>query len=449
MEKNHIPKIDLVSFYHPDFIKTRNSIKEYSKKWGINLIEFEVDSSISYSDFVNIAAKSLCSQMLISKSEYTFLLAPFSKIKNQEISPNVILSLLENDSCLFFSNGFTDKDSISFASLALRNTKENISSLMEVINTSFSLTPGHVNMDSYSAERKIISNKVKDIFMKHKSKIVFSQNGNRKVIFKEQYDSSPENISHFGDKSQFLIESYFEDKLSYDSRYVNLELEVDMNIKSVDKSKHYSDELCIISLYTKEIETQGLISSASIADYCNRHKISYEIFDKKFLENYAGNWSKTFYIAEKLRNYKAVMFLDADVIITNPKYDIRNLISSLPQNSIFCKDPALGWNFNSGAMIFKNCHETLLTLNMINAEITMTGEKKWVYDAGGDQEYIIRAVIKNLENGRGYIILPDTVFNSHPVKWRDGDFLMHLMGYGGSFRDKYMKYLLDKYTDLE
>ena len=76
-------------------------------------------------------------------------------------------------------------------------------------------------------------------------------------------------------------------------------------------------------------------------------------------------------------------------------------------------------------------------------------DKSSVYKNGGDQPHIWNVAEMIGEKDRDYLVLPENTFNSHPVNWRDGDFIVHLMGYGGLYRNRYMRYLLDKYSDQE
>ena len=430
---SYTPKINVIFYYDLNFKKTKESIEKYFSDRNIKIYGHEVKENEDINYFFEKLFLNIYSQLISSDAEYIISIAPYVKINKFDFD---IFNLINKDFEFHFFNEFNQVFDFSF--FVIKNTKNTQKIVKKILYLEKNILHPSKDVKSYNNTFDLFNKEVVKTVKEGASIFFFEKNINYKMFI----------YKFIANKNLYFMESYFDFILNTESKYVALEIEdLEDNIEEPMLQKHYSDDLCIISLYTKEIEDQGKISAKSIQNYCDKHKISYHIYTKPPLSEASGNWSKSILISSKLKEYSTVMWLDADIVITNKDYNIRNLLSSFNQEIILCKDISKGHLFNSGAMIFKNSKFSNFILEQITLHILSIDNKTSVHVNGGDQS-IFGAYLN--EYGRedvDYVILPEKTFNSHPINWTDGDVIMHLMGYGGPFRTKYMRYLYQKFLN--
>jgi hypothetical protein len=423
--------IELISIYHKDFLKSKETFNLFCKINNISLIQQELDIPVSISTYIPIMLGTLYSSIYQSNADWLLVLGPYTAINNVNFD---ISTILECEEDIILSAPFKDSRYVNFSFFAIRNTKKNKDLLRSLIA---------INSDIPSFEDCAAENSIGlEAFSKKFLNAISSFSVKYKIytIFDKFYCDNMVNKTN-----DFFLASYLNDDLSYESKYVNLEENVEIFVKNVELEKHYSDDICIVSLFTDNIKTQGLLSAESISNYCNKHQISYKIYAGPIVKNQPGNWSKPFALNEMIKKYNTVVWIDSDIVFTNMSKSIRDIVSVFDQSFLACKDPSNHHFFNSGFMIFKKSNFTLKLLNHVCSDIVITGDKSSIYSNGGDQAMFIKRCKELGSDKRDYIILPEAFFNSHPVNWKKGDLVMHLMGYGKEYREKFMRYLISKF----
>ncbi len=423
--------VELISIYHKDFLKSKETYSYFCKKNNISLIQQELDISICLSQYIPIMLGTLYSSMYQSNADWLLVLGPYTAINNPNFD---IASILDCEEDVILAAPFKDSRYMNFSFFAIKNTKKSKDLLRSLIA---------INSDIPSFKDCAAENSIGlESFSKKLLNTLISFSAKYKIytISDKFYCDNMVNKTN-----DFFLVSYLNDDLSFESKYVNLEEDIEVVVKNVELEKHYSNDICIVSLFTENIKTQGLLSAESISNYCNRHQISYKIYAGPIVKNQPGNWSKSFALNEMIKKYDTVVWIDSDIVFTNMSKSIRDIVKVFDHSFLACKDPSNHHFFNSGFMIFKKANFTLKLLNSVCSDIVITGDKTSIYSNGGDQAMFIKRCKELGSEKRDYIILPESFFNSHPVNWKDGDLVMHLMGYGKEYREKFMRYLINKF----
>lgn len=126
-------------------------------------------------------------------------------------------------------------------------------------------------------------------------------------------------------------------------------------------------KICVFMIATPEIENYSEFTIKQNSQWCKIHNYDFKVFDKKHnkVQDLPINFSKIQYTLDILdtKLYDYVIYIDADAIVHNMKYDIRNLIQKemkMLTSSLFgedcydrniCSKPG---RINSGVFITKN-----------------------------------------------------------------------------------------------
>ena len=87
-----------------------------------------------------------------------------------------------------------------------------------------------------------------------------------------------------------------------------------------------------------------------------------------------------------------------------------------------------GWTVNTGVMFWRNTSWTRQMMNRWKVK------EKLLHAQGAEQNQLID--ILREEDPNRYVILSRKEFNQHPKEHKEGDFILHMMGYGGEERIK-------------
>lgn len=400
-----------------------SSIINYCEKHNISLSYTKFNNDIKHIKYLELLFIKLYDRMLNSESNYFIIFGPYLKINFQNIKPDLFFS--KNFDMLFFESFFLEE---SWSFFIVKKTDAMLSSLKKIIGIESQITPFEKCANLYSNSIKEYHSKIKNTLSSYNVDIV--DNFNRNVI--ATFSRKKEVFNSF-------CTSFHNESINFKSKIANTK-EFKDNLK-ISNSKHYFNDICIVSLYTNDNINYAKYSLNSITEYCNRHFITYKFFDKILLQDAAPNWSKALAISNILAYYDTVIWMDSDCFITNNDFKVRDFCRTIDKDFIAFKDPSSFFDFNSGVMIFKKSKFTLSLLNEVNSHILCTNDVSNIYSSGGDQ-YVFNKKIRELDlNGNNSIILPSNLMNSHPLIHKDSDFLVHAMGYGLEYREKYLAYL--------
>lgn len=130
-----------------------------------------------------------------------------------------------------------------------------------------------------------------------------------------------------------------------------------------DKLKN--SKIALFMVATPEISNYAIYTIDVNKRWAQKHNYDFYLYEKSILPDLPINFSKIQYALNLLPKYDYVVYIDADAIIQNIDYDIRNVIAeytSLTKSVIFAedcfsaKDCSKPGKINSGVFIVKNNH---------------------------------------------------------------------------------------------
>lgn len=196
----------------------------------------------------------------------------------------------------------------------------------------------------------------------------------------------------------------------------------------------------IISAYTKDIKELSDISFDSYYNYCKNNNIELERFEITETER-PPSWYKIKLILKQFDlGYEYVMWVDADTLLVNNEFNIKNIIDNVSQ--IYLCDDFNG--INCGVMIWK---KTDITKNILNKMWELTN---FIYHGWWEQA-AFRYLYDNDYNNIKSIVkkIPQKIMNSYDYKLygktcEDGQvteesFIFHLPGIPNNKRMDIMK----------
>ena len=168
----------------------------------------------------------------------------------------------------------------------------------------------------------------------------------------------------------------------------------------------------------------------TIKGYSDFNGYEYIRYDKKYYENRPAAWSRIGYLKQifkKRTDITHVLYLDADLMITNKRFKIEQLIDVLEnksKNILFTIDSEN--NLNDGVAIYKNDRETLRILNIVETYSEYDVHPQW------ENAAFMRAVVDDhFCNARILKMTNTCLMNSYikgRCRWQFGDFIIHFAG---------------------
>ena len=423
--------VEAIGIFDSRTIEFNNSILNYCNIYNIKISYTEYNNDIKYLNYLEILMLKLYEKLLNSNSEYIIIFGPYLKINFQNINPNLFFS--KNFDLLFFES-FSLQESWSF--FIVKKSNDLLASIKKILAIEYK----NIAFEKCAKDH---NDSIKDYQLKIKNALLSS---NLNLI--DNFNKSV--LSTFCRKKDIFnsfCTSFLDDSLNFDSKIAS-RFEQNSNLKIPD-SKHYFNDICVVSLYTEGNENYAKYSLNSISEYCNKHYISYKFFNDILVKNAAPNWSKPFAISLILSYYDTVVWVDSDCLITNNDFNLRDFCRVIPKDFIAFNDPSSFFDFNSGVMIFKKSNFVSRLLNEVKTEILCTQDLTTIYSSGGDQNIFNKKIREIDKDKKDSMILPSNLMNSHPKIWKEGDFVLHAMGYGSEYREKYLAYLYQKKNKFE
>lgn len=195
--------------------------------------------------------------------------------------------------------------------------------------------------------------------------------------------------------------------------------------------------IALVTLYTHHIADYARISEHNVKRYCDRHGYAYHVYraiPEQLDSNISGSWVKSWLLARHLADHDWVIWIDADILFTNPSKKLEPLLAN--RDLLFAKDIG-GWELNSGVMAFRNTAENAALLEQIWQCVNRVDDKSSVYSSQGDQFHTIEALRAAGKLDEQSIV--DCLTINTPPQFSTADTLLtHYFGWGEPYRSVYM-----------
>jgi len=195
-------------------------------------------------------------------------------------------------------------------------------------------------------------------------------------------------------------------------------------------------DILVLTGYDDNMKELGDICLPSKRAYAERHGYAFECV-RDYPKDVHPSWHKLQLLKERIDKYEAILWLDGDSIVTNPKHPLRlgAEYEVLLASADWCSDtdgedemPSMG-NF----ILYNNGPEAQRWLDMAMAQTHFRNRPMWEQDA-------VQKCMREDEWFRSKVtVLPRRMLNAvHPTcrphgtppgaPWQPGDFLIHLTG---------------------
>ncbi|MDB5769221.1 MAG: hypothetical protein JWQ61_4035 [Collimonas fungivorans] len=196
-------------------------------------------------------------------------------------------------------------------------------------------------------------------------------------------------------------------------------------------------KIALVTLYTHHIADYARISEHNVKRYCDRHGYAYHVYraiPEQLDSSISGSWVKSWLLARHLADHDWVIWIDADILFTNPSKKMEPLLAN--RDLLFAKDIG-GWELNSGVMAFRNTAENAALLEQIWQCVSQVDDKSSVYSSQGDQFHTIEALRAAGKLNEQSIV--DCLAINTPPQFSTSDTLLtHYFGWGEPYRSVYM-----------
>lgn len=216
------------------------------------------------------------------------------------------------------------------------------------------------------------------------------------------------------------------------------------------KEQFQQSEICIVTLYTKNIESYSKLTEKINRKYAEDNNYSFIVFKERFADDRAPQWDKLKAIEKCLEmGYKYVFWIDSDAYFNK---NIR-LESFLENDKEFyiCDDlKNSGGNclINTGTMLIKNTNY----MKSIIKKWWECDNKTYLFTPYYEQKILDNMIKENLFNIQEKIkIYPDYAFNCYfndvyDKNSREQLFVVHMMA---TSEDKRIEIAKEKYDELK
>ncbi len=165
--------------------------------------------------------------------------------------------------------------------------------------------------------------------------------------------------------------------------------------------------------------------------YTSKHNYQYHIYTHSLVDESIPTWNKVVALKNHIKDHDYIVWIDSDLVFTNLDIKIEDIIAKQPKKDLLVCDDIGGWTLNSGVLIIK---KTEWSMNMLDKLWNM---EHLPHYKGAEQAQLIE-LLKSESKDR-YYIFPRSEFNQHPKEWKQGMFILHMMGYSYEEREKRFK----------
>jgi hypothetical protein len=199
----------------------------------------------------------------------------------------------------------------------------------------------------------------------------------------------------------------------------------------------------VLTGYDDVMTLVGDITSKTHQAYALKYGFNFEVF-KNYGYKAHPAFQKLELIKDRLDKYDLILWLDADMLVTNPDIDFRDLVGDR-KGMIFSMD----WNGKSDSMFSSGACITVCGPEAGEVIDDALRRKHWAWRPLWDQsalQEVCRAKLKQY-----FHILPRRKLNAVPIvvqpnstePWMPGDFTCHLTGIRNDMRLEILNKMID------
>lgn len=186
-------------------------------------------------------------------------------------------------------------------------------------------------------------------------------------------------------------------------------------------------KLCVVMAYDETFRELGDLTSGVNLEYCRKANYDFRVYTSGFDKTRPLSWSKLLFVRKCIEDYEWVLWMDADVIVTDHKVRVAKFLE-LGGVLTICRDIPR-WGLNAGVFILRRCDRAMTFLDTV----WKTGDpsvRPW-------EQETIRSYA--LTMGPDIVVYPTRSFNSFvssdpehtdDTMWKKGDFVAHCLGTG-------------------
>jgi hypothetical protein len=197
------------------------------------------------------------------------------------------------------------------------------------------------------------------------------------------------------------------------------------NVESVRPQEIQTPSVGIVTLWTPEIKEWCTRHAEDKAAYCSRWGLDFYSYQDKLDHSREATWSKIIALQKHLPSHDWLFWADADTVITNNQFNIRELCDN-DYDLIITHDHA---GFNAGAFFIRNTpnsHEFLRRVWENDVRTFHYEQTAMITVMATMPELRVKIAHKNS-------------FNSYWFEHRPGDFIFHAAGEQNEYKGKFMR----------
>lgn len=180
----------------------------------------------------------------------------------------------------------------------------------------------------------------------------------------------------------------------------------------------------LLTGYNERFEPLGSLTTPLMELYAARHGYQFQCF-RDYPASVPPLWTKLLIVRESLKEFQRVIWMDADIMITNQTFRLDDAMSGIHVSQDWGPDALEPGHFSCGA--YAACQDALGVFNW-----ACIFQDRYANSPFGDQD----ALRGYYESNRGHMIHvhPRRYFNAVPSEvsehvvdpWKKGDWLAHL-----------------------
>jgi hypothetical protein len=206
-------------------------------------------------------------------------------------------------------------------------------------------------------------------------------------------------------------------------------------------------KLLILTGYDDAMASVGDVLAPSKVAYAARHGHDYHCHRDYHTDTHPG-WQKIALLREFLPRYDAVLWLDADTLVTGPDVVIEDLtietrrpgdpeVFWVSRDHSHCSDADFPHHFCTGNFLLENAPAAYRLLDLVEARAHWANTQLWEQSAMQEEHREnpdLRPLVKVLDRR----VLNSVPFPELPEPWQPGDFLCHFSGIANHIRLEYI-----------